>query len=86
MRSRSVGIEREDGDVDLLHHRAQQRRGLDRAEPLLVQRFGELVDFDQHRAERIVGIGGAAADGEVVLAHGGEQVGQRLQRQDDAAA
>ena len=86
MRSRSVGIEREHRDVDLLHHRAQQRRGFDGAEPLLVQRLGELVDLDQHGAERILRIGRAAANREVVFAHRGEQIGERLQRQHDAAA
>ena len=42
MRSRSVGIEREHRDVDLLHDRAEEGRRFDRAQPLLVQRFGEL--------------------------------------------
>ena len=49
-------IEGEHRDVDLLHHRAQQRRGLDGAEALLVQRLGERVDLDQRGAERIVRI------------------------------
>ena len=38
----------------------------------------------ERRAQRIVGIGGAAANREVVLAQGREQVRQRLQRHDDA--
>ena len=39
-------VEGEDGDVDLGHHLAQQRRRLERAEPLLAQRLGERVDLD----------------------------------------
>ena len=79
-------IEGEHGDVDLLHDRAQQRRGLDRAQPLIVQRLGERIDLEQRGAERIVGVRGAAADREVVLAQRRQQVGQRLQRHDDARA
>ena len=86
MRKSMLRIEGEDRDVDLLHDRAQQRRGFDGAEPLLVQRLGQRVDLDQRRAERIVRVGGAAADREVVLAKRGEQVGERLQRHDDARA
>ena len=77
-------IEREHRDVDLLHDRAQERRGFDRAEALFVQRFGQRIDFDERRAERIIGIGGAAANGEVVFAEGRKQIGQCLQRHDDA--
>ena len=86
--SRSVvrAVEGEDGDVDLDHHRAQQRAGLERAEPLIVQRRGEHVDFEHHRAERIVAAGAARADREVALAQRREQVRQRLQRQHDAVA
>ena len=79
-------IEGEHRDVDLLHDRAEERGGLDRAEALFVQRFGERVDLDQRGAEWIIRIGGAAANREVVLAKGGKQVGQRLQRHDDAGA
>jgi hypothetical protein len=79
-------IEGEHGDVDLLHHRAQQRRGLDGAEPLLVQGLGQRVDLGHHVAERIPGRNGAAADREVVLAHRRDEVGQRLQRSDDVDA
>ena len=86
MRKVMLRIEGEHRDVDLLHDGAEQRRGFDGAEALLVQRLGERVDFDQRRAERIVGVGGAAADREVVFAKRGQQVGQRLQRHDDARA
>ena len=79
-------VEGEDGDVDLHHHRAQQRAGLERAEALIVQRRGEDVDFEHHRAERIVAARAARADREVALAQRRQQVRQRLQRQHDAMA
>jgi hypothetical protein len=78
-----IGIEGEQRDVDLLHHRAQQRRGLDGAEPLFVQGLGQGVDFGHHVAQRIALRRAPAADGEVVLAHRGDEVGQRLQRRHD---
>ena len=81
-----LAVEGEDRDVDLRHHRPQQRARLERAEPLVVQRLGERVDFEHHRAERIVAAGAARADREVALAQRGQQVRQRLQRQHDAMA
>ena len=80
------GIESEDGHVDLFHDRAQERRGFDGTEPLFVQGFCERVDLNQRGAERIVRVRGAAANREVVFAQGGEQVGQGLQRYDDASS
>ena len=77
-------VEGEDGDVDLGHHLAQQRGGFDRAKALFVQGLGENVDLAHHVAEGIVGPAGPGADGEVALAERGEQVGQRLQRNDHA--
>ena len=76
-------VEGEHRDVDLLHHRPQQRGGLDRAEPLLVQRLGQRVDLGHDVAERIAGRHRPPADREVVLAHRGDEVGQRLQRRHD---
>ena len=55
-------IEREHRDVDLFHDGAEERRRLDRAETLFVQRFGERIDLDERRAQRIIRIGGSAAD------------------------
>ena len=49
-----AGVEREHRDVDLLHHLAQERRGLERAQPLLAQRLGERVHLDERLAERVV--------------------------------
>ena len=54
----------------------------DGAETLVVERFGQRVDFGEGRAERIVGIHGPAADAEVVLAQRREQVRERLQGHD----
>ena len=74
-------VEGEDRDVDLHHHRAQQRAGLERAEALLVQRRREHVHLEHDFAERVVAARAARADREVALAQRGEQVRQRLQRQ-----
>ena len=81
-----VLVEREDRDVDLRHHLAQQRRRFERVEPLVAQRLDERVHLDHHLAERIAAARAARADGEVPFAERGEQVGQRLKRQDDAFA
>ena len=64
---------------------AQQRRCLLRAEPLPAQRLGERVDLHHHVAERVVRLH-ARANGEVVLAKSGQQVGDRLKWIDDAVA
>ncbi len=48
-RRRCSGSKAKHRDVDLLHHRAQQRRRLDRAQPLLVQRLGQRVDLGHRR-------------------------------------
>ena len=85
--AQAVGaVEREDGDVDLLHHLAQQRGGLERAEPLLAQRVGERVGFDHHFAERHRRSSAPCARTEKSPSRSaGEQVRQRLQGIDDAA-
>ena len=79
-------VEGEDRDVDLRHHLAQERRRFERVEPLVAQRFDQRVDLDHDLAERIAAAGAARADREVPLAERGEQVRERLQRQDDALA
>ena len=74
-------------DVDLLHHRAQQRGRLERAEPLRAQRRRRACSTSRSAsAERVVGARAARADREVALAQRGEQVRQRLQRPHDALA
>ena len=79
-------VEGEHRDVDLRHHLAQQRRRLERVEPLVAQRLDQRVHLDHHLAERIAAAGAARADGEVPFAERREQVRERLQRQDDALA
>ena len=85
-RNAIVVVEREHGDVDLRHHRAQQRRRLHRAEPLRAQRFAEQIRFEKGEPERVVAIGAARANRVVALAQRGEHVRQRLQRPNDALA
>ena len=79
-------VEGEHRDVDLGHHLAQQRRRLERVEALVAERLDERVDFDHDLAERIAAARAAGADREVAFAERGEQVRQRLERQDDALA
>jgi hypothetical protein len=43
-------VEGEHRDVDLRHHRAQQRRRLHRAEPLAAERLAEVVELEQRQA------------------------------------
>ena len=81
-----VLVEREDRDVDLRHHLAQQRRRFERVEALVAQRLDQRVHLDHHLAERIAAARAAGADREVPFAERGEQVRQRLQRQHDALA
>ncbi len=79
-------VEGENRDVDLGHHLSQERRRLERVEALVAERFDERVDLDHDLAERIAAAGAAGADREVPLAERGEQVRERLERQDDALA
>ncbi len=79
-------VEREDGDVDLPHDLGQQGSGLEGSQALVPECRGESIDLQEHLAQRIVGARSPRADREVFLAHGGEQVGDRLQRDDDALA
>ena len=79
-------VEREHRDVDLRHDLAQQRRRLERVEPLVAQRLDQRVHLDHHFAERIAAARAAGANREVAFAQRGEQVRQRLQREDDALA
>ena len=61
-------IEREDGDVDLLHDPAEQRRRLERTEPLIAKRVAKCVDLVHRLAKRVVEPAAARADGVVALA------------------
>ena len=79
-------IEGENRDVDLGHHLSEERRRLERVEALVAERFDERVDLDHDLAERIAAAGAARANREVTFAERGEQVRERLERQDDALA
>ena len=86
-RSRCSVVEREDGDVDLRHDRAQQSGRLQRAEPLLAQRLGERVDLEHDVAERIVCRGAARARIEKSPSRSAaSRLAMRLQRAHDAIA
>ena len=70
-----------------MHHlkdARQQRGGLKRAHALLLQQVGQRVDFGGQFAQRIRRAGSARAKGVVALAQRRDNVGQRLQRADQA--
>ncbi|MCA9634602.1 MAG: serine/threonine protein kinase [Myxococcales bacterium] len=74
-------VEGEDRDVDLLHHLAEERVGFEGAEPLLAEGVGEPVDLAEHARERVVvALRDAGAEREVLLAEGGEEGRDRVQR------
>ncbi len=81
-----VVVEREHGDVDLGHHRAQERRRFKRTEALGAERLAEQIRFEKCQPERIVAVSAARANRVVALAQGREHVGQRLQWTHDALA
>ena len=85
-RSRRPRVEREHRDVDLLDDAAEQRRGLEGAQPLRAQRVAQHVHLEQRQAEPVVGARAARADRVVALAQRGEQVGDRLERTQHALA
>ena len=82
---RAVAVEGENGDVDFLHHLAQQRGGFERAQSLLAKRLAERVHFAQHFAERIVAIGAARANRKITFAQRGQQIGKSAKRKHHAA-
>ncbi len=77
-------VEGKDGDVDLGHDGAQQRGCFHRAESLFAQCLAQVVHFEHHFAERVAGERAAAANRVVAFANGGKNVGECLQRTDDA--
>ena len=79
-------VESEHRDFDLGHDLAQQGRRFERVEPLMAERLDQRVDLDHDLAERIAAARAAGPNREVTLAQRGEQVRERLQRQDDALA
>src|SRR5882762_3384129 len=76
-------VERENRHIDFFDHRAQQSRGLQRAQALFAQRLAQRVYFEHHFAESIVVARAPGTDGEIFLAHRCEEIGQGLQREDD---
>ena len=81
-----LAIEGEDGHVDLLHHPPQQRRRLERAEPLRAQRVASAFTSSNASPSASSGLAPRRADGVVALAQRGQQVGERLQRAEHALA
>src|SRR5882724_7104405 len=76
-------VKRENRHVDFFDHRAQQSRGLQRAQALFAQSLAQRVYFEHYFAESIVVACAPRADGKIFLAHCGEQIGQSLQREDN---
>ena len=80
----AVGVEGEDGDVNLLDDFAQQRRGFERPQPLFAERRLQGVRLAKDFAERVVGSSAAGADREIAFAEGREEIRERAQGEDDA--
>jgi hypothetical protein len=79
----AIEIEREDRDVDFLHDGAEERGGLEGAEPLVLQRAAEDVDLGHDITERLVAPRPVRANGEVALTQRRQQIRHRVQRSDD---
>ena len=79
-------IESENRHVDLGHDGTEQGGGFEGAEPLDAQSFAQLIDLEQHFAERVVGPRAAGANRVIAFSQGGEQVAHRLERTDDMFA
>src|SRR5689334_8174814 len=56
-------VEREHRDVDVGDDLLEQRAGLERLEPLIVERTAQRVDLDHDLAERVLGVDVTAAHG-----------------------
>jgi hypothetical protein len=73
-------------DVDLLHHRSQKRRRLDRPADCFMEQRAEGVDLQHHLAKGIVVARAPGAKGIVPLPERHEEVGHRLERPYDPLA
>ncbi len=80
----AVVIEGEDGQVNLLHHGAQEGVGFQRAQALLPEDFTEGIDFNHHFTHGIVGSRPASAQRKVFLAQGGQKIRKCLQGKNNA--
>jgi hypothetical protein len=78
-------VEGEDGDVEFGHDGAEECAGVHGPEALFVEGFAEGIDLDQDLAEGVIASGIPAADGKVPLADSVEDVGEGVEREEDAA-
>jgi hypothetical protein len=74
-----LSVEGKDGDVNLRHDFAQQRRGLLGAQPLFAHRLAERIGFHEDLAHRVIVARPTRAQGVILLAQGAEQIGKGLQ-------
>src|SRR5208283_1938910 len=79
-----VRVEREDGDIDLLHHGGEERSGLKGPAPLRLEDVAQPVDLGQDVAQGVAHPGSPRAEREVALAQRKEEVGHGLQGAHDA--
>src|SRR5947209_1920923 len=79
-------VEREDRDVNFLHHSPEQGGRFKRSEPLLAQRGAESVDLQHDLAHGVFAACAPGTDGKVTLAQRGKQIRQRLKGVNDALA
>ena len=77
-----VLIEGEDGGVHFGDDAAEEGDGFERADALGLEGVGEGVDFEGKLADGVVAIGAACAEGVVLFAEGGDDVGEGLDRAD----
>jgi hypothetical protein len=81
----AVAIEGKDSHVNFFHHLAKQRGGLERAQPLLAQRFAECIHLAQYFAERVFHIRAARSNRKVAFAQSSKQIRESTQGKYDAA-
>ncbi len=79
-----IVVEREDGQVNLLHHGPQQGIGFQGSQALLPEDFAERIDFSHHFSHGIVASRSAGAQGEVFFAQGRQEIRKCLQRKNNA--
>src|SRR5437667_4533349 len=80
----AFGIEGENGDINLLHHRAEERGGFERSEALLAKGLTQRVYLAHHLSQSIVVTRPARTNRKILFAQRRQKIGERLQRKDDA--